>query len=666
MKYGSLCLLLVMTHTVTIAQNSAQITSRYHPGNIFPALPLIPAGNSYRAGNGEPGPAYWQNRADYMIDAILDDEHHVIHGSEIITYTNNSPHTLSSLWMQLEQNVYKPHSKGLDAKLFLDSNTIKGNKPFDGGYRIEAVQMIPSGNLIPAANKGKDPVKIDHLVNDTRMQLRLPQPLAKGSKVSFKITYSYTIPRYFYNADFNVDRTDILSSPNGEIYSIAQWYPRLCVFDDVEGWNTLPYLGNGEFYLEYGDFTVNITVPSAYIVSASGELLNPEEVLTPIQLQRFKQAHVSEKKVFIRTPEEVSIPSSRPAKPFCTWKFRINNSRDFAWTASKAFVWEGIRIDLPGGKKALGISVYPVESKLPGSWDRSSEYVKFTIEHFSEKWYEYPYPCAVNVASNLEGMEYPGIVFCSASDTGNRYWEVVNHELGHTWFPMIVGSNERKYAWMDEGFNVFIDNMASASFHKGEFEGYLSYEPPADQLFADSLAPILTRPDGIKGSDVFLIEYLKTTYALRLLRDHIIGPERFDPALRKYIHDWAFKHPTPWDFFRSINNSTGEDLTWFWKEMFMENYRLDQAITGVAYVNNDPSKGADIYIRNQEEAAMPLVVEIVTASGKKERRELPVEIWEYDPQYVLASGTTEPIQRVVIDPDNVYPDVNRGNNKWER
>ena len=663
MKYGIAYLFLIILHTSVHAQNTgrniAPITSRYDPRNIFPALPLLPPGNSYRAANGEPGPAYWQNRADYKIDALLDDEHHSIHGSEMITYTNNSPHTLSCLWMQLDQNAFSPHSKGLDAKLFLDSNRIKTNKTFDGGFHIEAVKMIS------LKNSGGDTLKVDYLVNDTRMQLRLPKPLAPGARIVFKIIYSYTIPRFFYNADFNVNRTDILPSPDGAIYSIAQWYPRLCVFDDVEGWNTLPYLGNGEFYLEYGDFAVNITVPSSYIVAASGELVNPEEVLTPLQLQRFKQAHQSEKKVFIRTPEEVSIPSSRPSKSTCTWKFRMNNSRDFAWTASKSFVWEGIRIDLPDGKKALGISVYPVGSKLPGSWDRSSEYVKFTIEHFSEKWFEYPYPCAVNVASNLEGMEYPGIVFCSSSDTGNRYWEVVNHELGHTWFPMIVGSNERKYAWMDEGFNVFIDNMASASFHKGEFEGYLSYEPPAEQLFADSLVPILTRPDGIKGNDVFLIEYLKTTYALRLLRDHIIGPERFDPALRKYIHDWAFKHPTPWDFFHSINNSTGEDLSWFWKEMFMENYRLDQAITGVVYDKMDSSKGADIYIENLESAAMPLVVEIVTASGKKERHRLPVEIWEYSHQYVLRSETTEPIRSIVIDPDNIYPDVNRANNRWQ-
>jgi len=661
MKQGIGLVFSILILTAASAQKTDKIPSRYDPRALFPALPLLPAGNPYRSANGEPGPAYWQNRVDYTIDATLDEERHVIQGSEWITYTNNSPHSLPWLWMQLDQNAFRPHSKGLDARLFLDSNNVKLKKTFEGGYTIRSVQMISS-----SGNNSPDTAKIDYLVNDTRMQLHLPRPLAPGAKITFKITYSYTIPRYFYNADFNVNRTDILPTPGGDIYSIAQWYPRLCVFDDVEGWNTLPYLGNGEFYLEYGDFKVNITVPSAFIVAASGELLNPEEVLTPQQLQRYKQARDSEKKVFIRTPGEVKDPGSRPSKPTCTWKFRIDNSRDFAFAASRSFAWEGIRIDLPGGKKAMGISVYPAESNLPGGWDRSSEIIKFTIEYFSQKWFEYPYPCAVNVASNLDGMEYPGIVFCSASDTGNRFWEVVNHELGHTWFPMIVGSNERKYAWMDEGFNVFIDNMASKSFHNGEFEGYRGFEPPAEQFFSDSLVPILTRPDGIRGSDVFFIQYLKTTYALRLLRDHIIGPDRFDPALRKYMHDWAFRHPTPWDFFHSINNSVGEDLSWFWKEMFMENYRLDQAITGVEYEHNDPSKGAVVHIENLEKAAMPLVVEIVTVSGKKERHEFPVEIWEYDHRYVFRTETKEGIQRIVIDPDNVYPDINRINNKWER
>ncbi|WP_157305694.1 M1 family metallopeptidase [Chitinophaga tropicalis] len=639
--------LFVVVHLSAVAQFKESV-SKYNPQDIFPALPALPAGNSYRAAHGEPGPAYWQNRCNYSIDAVLDDERNVVYGTEVITYTNNSPHTLSYLWLQLDQNVFKQHSRGLDAKLFLDSNHVKQKKDFEGGYVITDVRLISK----------KDTLNTGYRVDDTRMQLQLAQPLVPGASVGIRIKYSYTIPRFFYNADFNVNRTDIMPTAEGNIYSIAQWYPRLCVFDDVEGWNTLPYLGNGEFYLEYGDFNVNITLPSAYIVSASGELLNPEEVLTPLQQQRWNQAHNSDTKVFIRTPEEVKNASSRPSKPACTWKFRMSNTRDFAWTASKSFVWEGIRINLPDGKKAFGISLYPVASKLSGSWDRSSEYIKFTIEYFSKKWYQYPYPCAVNVASNLDGMEYPGIVFCSARDTGNDYWRVVNHELGHTWFPMIVGSNERKYAWMDEGFNMFIDYLACEDFNSGEFKGYAPLAPPAADYFADSAVSVLTRPDGIRGDMVLPSQYLKIAYLLGLLRNHILGAERFDYAFRHYISQWAFKHPTPWDFFRCMNNAAGEDLTWFWKETFIENYKLDQAIAGV-------NEAAEISIENLEKAAMPLIIEITTVSGKKVRRTLPVEIWQYDHRYVLKTGITERISSVVIDPDNVYPDQNRANNSWK-
>lgn len=657
MKQGLGFLLLVVVHISVTAQFSER-KSAYNARDIFPALPVLPAGNIYRAANGEPGPAYWQNRSDYTIDATLDDEKHIIHGTEIITYTNHSPNTLAYLWLQLDQNAFKPHSKGLDAKLFLDSNMAKLNKPFEGGFTISAIQLIRTKD-----NK-TDTLKAGYVIDDTRLQLRLPNPLAAGGIISIRIIYSYTIPRFFYNADFNVNRTDIMPTPDGDVYSIAQWYPRMCVLDDVEGWNTLPYLGNGEFYLEYGNFNVNITVPSAYIVSASGELLNPAEVLTPTQLQRWNQAHNSDTKIFIRTVEEVKNALSRPSKPTCTWKFRMNNARDFAWTASKSFVWEGIRINLPDGKKAFGISLYPVVSKLPGSWDRSSEYIKFTIEYFSKKWYPFPYPCAVNVASNLDGMEYPGIVFCSAKDTGNNYWSVVNHELGHTWFPMIVGSNERKYAWMDEGFNMFIDYMACEDFNHGEFKGYAPLAPPtAAAFFADSTVPMLTRPDAIKGDMILASQYLKVAYLLGLLRNHIVGPNRFDYAFRHYISQWAFKHPTPYDFFHCMNSATGEDLTWFWKETFIENYKLDQAITDV---KNDPSKNVEISIVNLEKAAMPLVVEITTTSGKKTRHTLPVEVWQYDYRYIFKTGITEPVAAVVIDPDNIYPDIDRSNNSWKQ
>ncbi|MDB4922561.1 MAG: Aminopeptidase [Mucilaginibacter sp.] len=623
--------------------------SRYNPSELFPALPIFTPGNQYRTATGEPGPAYWQNQSAYVIDATLDDKENLIKGVATVTYTNNSPKALSSLWMQLDQNVYKKDSKGILSGLFLYKNP--DEKVADGGFEIEGIKL--------ADDKAGE---IKYNIYDTRMELRLPEQLKSGQKLTFRIQYQYRFPVNYKNADFQVNRTDLLPTKNGNIYAVAQWYPRMYVLDDVEGWNTLPYLGNGEFYLDFGNFRVNITLPSSYIVEASGDLLNPEDVLTPVQLKRWQAAKEGTERVFIRSAKEVGESSSRPSSDTCTWKFRMDNTRDFAWTASKSFIWEALSFKLFNGKRVMGSSLYPTESAKKNSWLRSSEYIKFTLLYFSEKWHEYPFNKAVNVASNLDGMEYPGMVFCSAKDTGNMYWAVVNHELGHNWFPMTVGSNERKYAWMDEGFNLFMDNMATKAFNKGEFIGYAEIDSPRMALFADKLLPILSRPDAIPGNQVYTIQYQKVAYLLTLLRTQILGPDRFDRAFRKYISDWAFKHPTPWDFFRSMDSSTGEDLTWFWKSMFLENFKLDQRIAKVEAGANNKTL---ITIENMERAAMPLVVEITYKNGAKERRDFPVEIWEYSSLYIFAAAKNEAVAKVVIDPEQVYPDMNIGNNVYE-
>ena len=640
-KKLSICCLVTLSAQLSFGQ------SKYQPSALFPASPLLPLGNEYRTATGEPGPSYWQNQSDYEIDVALDDKQNLIKGTVTITYTNNSPKALSALWLQLEQNAFKKDSKGLQSGLFLYKNPEE--KVADGGYDIESIK-----------NAG-DESNITYKVYDTRMQLQLPQPLKSGQKLSFSIKYQYKFPVNYKNADFQVNRTDILPSKNGDIYSVAQWYPRMSVLDDVEGWNNLPYLGNGEFYLDYGNFKVNITVPAAYIVEASGDLLNAEDVLTPVQLKRWQAAKESNEPVFIRSAAEVTDASSRPAQATCTWKFKMDNTRDFAWTASKSFIWEALSFKVGDSKRVMGSSLYPIESDKAKSWKRSSEYIKYTLQYFSDKWMTYPYNKAVNVASNLDGMEYPGMVFCAAKDTGNMYWAVVNHELGHTWFPMIVGSNERKYAWMDEGFNLFIDMMATKDFNKGEFIGYAEINSPLNDLFAENILPILSRPDAIPGNQVYPIQYQKTAYLLALLRNEILGAERFDSAFKKYLHDWAYKHPTPWDFFKSINNSAGEDLTWFWRAMFIENYRLDQKLGKVQMVKN---KGL-ITIENIEKAAMPVVVELTYADGLKERRTFPVEIWGYQSTFTFTGNKTGAVKSVVIDPDKIYPDINRVNNTYQ-
>ncbi len=649
-----LFLIIIISFAVG-AQPKPQSESKYDPHVLFSPLFYTQYGNEYRAGNGGPGPAYWQNRADYQINISFDDTKNQVSASVILTYKNNSPHELPFIWMQMDQNLFNPQSRGFaktpstGASRYGDSRN-----PFEGGYTISAVKLISGGSAKTTE------ASANYIINDTRMQIRLPKPIQpKGDVQKIKIEYTYVIP------DHGADRTGILKTAGGNIYAVAQWYPRVCVFDDIEGWNTDPYLGASEFYLEYGDFEVNITTPANQIVVASGELQNPAEVLTPVQLARYSKAKESDATIFIRTREEINDPGSRPQKPTITWKYKINNARDFAWAASKAFVWDAARINLPGGKKALAMSVYPAESAGKDAWGRSTEYIKGSIENYSKRWMVYPYPAAVNVAGNVGGMEYPGIVFCSAQAKKESLWGVTDHEFGHTWFPMIVGSNERKYGWMDEGFNTFINSIASEDFNNGEYKSQtLDAQQIAQYMFSDNTEAVFNTPDGLKEFNIGLALYFKPGFALAILRDHILGPDRFDYAFRKYIHDWAYKHPSPWDFFRSMENSAGEDLGWFWKGMFLENYRLDQSVSKVEYVNSNPSNGALITIENIEQMAMPVVVEYTTKSGKTERKSLPVEIWQNNSSWKFRINTKEEITKVVLDPDHVFPDFNSTNNEW--
>jgi hypothetical protein len=648
-------LALVFSCPLTAQTTAASGTGKYDPYALFSPLFYPQTGNEYRAGSGEPGPAYWQNRADYQITASLDDSKNLIKGTVTITYKNNSPQTLPYLWFQLDQNLFNPNSRGF-AKISPIGRSRYGDSKvaFEGGFSIRNLKVI-SGTGGKQTEASVDPV-----ITDTRMQVRLPKSLQpKGDVVRVRMDFEYTVP------DYGADRTGILKNADGNIYAIAQWYPRVCVFDDVQGWNTLPYLGASEFYLEYGDFEVSITAPSSHIVVASGELLNPAEVLTQEQLKRYNTARQSDATVAIRSQQEVKDPASRPGTATSTWKYKISNARDFAWASSKSFIWDAARINLPSGKKAMAQSVYPTSSAGPAAWGRSTEYTKASIENYSKRWMEFPYPAAVNVASNIGGMEYPGIVFCGANAKGEGLWGVTDHEFGHTWYPMIVGSNERKYGWMDEGFNTFINSIASKDFNNGEYaEGPMNGHQIAKFMFGDQTETVMKTPDGMKEGNIGLALYFKPGYALSLLRNQVVGPERFDYAFRKYTHDWAYKHPTPWDFFHSMDNGLGEDLAWFWKGMFMENWRLDQGISKVEYMNGDPAKGALITIDNLEKMAMPVVVEYTTKSGVTSRKQLPVEIWQNNVSWKFKVNSTEELTKVVIDPDKAFPDWNPANNEW--
>lgn len=640
----------LLSQQVVLAQTTPSTTSEYNAHDAFAPLFYPAYGDDIRTAAGTPGPKYWQNSADYKITASLDDVNKSITGNVVITYKNNSRQDLPFVWLQLDQNIYNQKSRGI-AVTDLSGGRWANRDQFDGGYDLKSVKIIE-----PATNK---PVAADYLVTDTRMQIKLPASLKSGATLKLSIDYSFLIPQY------GTDRMGRLETKNGWIYELAQWYPRMCVFDNVQGWNTLPYLGQGEFYLEYGNIEYNIDAPADMIVVGSGELLNPAEVLTPTQLRRLAQARASEKTVAIRGESEVTDPSSRPARKRLTWRFKCTNTRDVAWAASRAFVWDAARIDLPGGKKALAQSVYPVEAAGDTAYGRSTEYVKGCIEYYSKYLYPFNYPVATNVAGIVNGMEYPGIVFCSARSRKGRLWGVTRHEFGHNWFPMIVGSNERKYPWMDEGFNTFINTVADSAFNKGEYLMPFRGRTRMAQAFYGATVPIMTIPDAMPSQREWgTLSYSKPGTGLELLREEVLGKERFDYAFRYYVHQWAFKHPTPYDFFHAIENASGETLDWFWRGWFFNNWKIDQAVTGVAYVENDPAKGATISIENIGKLPMPVTIEVKEDNGTTNRVKLPVEIWMKGATWKFHYPSTGKITQVTIDPDQRYPDADVANNTW--
>ncbi|HXA39446.1 MAG TPA: M1 family metallopeptidase [Phenylobacterium sp.] len=635
---------------VTAAQ-AQTAPPRYDPLKTFAPLTLPAPPTTIRTGSGTPGPAYWQNRADFSIDARIDTTAHVLSGEETITYTNNSPEELGFLWLQLDQNLYRQGSRGY---------------AMSGGRRVDPKQST-EGYVIDAVSVGGK--ALNTVVNDTRMRVDLPSAVkGGGGKVQVKVRYHFTIPGLFGG------RMAWNANKSGDIYDLAQWYPRLQVFDDVRGWDTLPYLAN-EFYLEYGNFDYAVTVPADMLVAGSGALVNAGEVLTPEQRARFDRARASDKTVTIRTPEEVAA-TPPPKGATKTWRFHMENTRDVAFTASRSFVWDAARINLPDGKAAVAQSVYPPESVGENAWSRSTEYMKDAVERFSKRWYPYPWPNAINVAGPATGMEYPGIVFDGIDDKAKTLFFISAHEIGHSWFPMIVGSDERRDAWMDEGINTFIDVYESDDFSNGVYgpKRDAEYAPsatgtPADQiaeLIKDPEAPvILSRADTIREKYRHPVTYFKAAFGLTLLREDILGPERFDPAFRKYIADWAFKHPKPSDFFREMESASGEDLSYFWRGYFLHNWSHDMAVTDVKYVDGDPAKGAQVTVQNLGQLVLPATLRVTYRNGQKRDIRVPVETWMQTGTHTFTVEGGGAVAEAAIDPDHRLPDADRSNNSFK-
>ena len=636
-------ILIALAATAASAQD-------YQPRETFAPFDMAQPINRYRSANGLPGPDYWQNRADYQLRVTLDPVAKTIAGRATITYTNNSPDTLDVLWLQIDQNLYKPGSRGGMAR----GGAAGGHTD---GMTLDAVGV--------AVGTGKA-VSVTPLVSDTRAQLRLPTALAPHAKAVVTIRYHYTIPGEWGG------RTSWGRSRDGEIYDIAQWYPRMAVYDDIRGWDTAPYLAQ-EFYLEYGDFDYWVTLPASMLMAGSGELMNPREVLTPTQAGRLDAARRSDTTVPIRSVAEIGDPGSRPRNTgTLTWHYRMQNTRDVAFSASSAFAWDAARIRLPDGKTSLAMSYYPAESAGTARWGRSTEYVKDTVERFSARWYPYPWPAAINVAGPTSGMEYPGIVFDAPEDAGKELFWVTAHEIGHNWFPMIVGFDERRHAWMDEGFNTFIDVYQSDDFNRGEYAPKRDSEyaegggNPVDEILpvlADPTAPpILSRADTVIEKWRHPVTYFKSALGLVLLREQILGPDRFDPAFRRFIAAWAYRHPQPADFFRAMESEAGEDLSYWWDGWYAHNWQLDLAVAGIETAKDGTPL---VRVTSRDRLVMPATLRVTYDNGTTRDVRLPAETWirQASTAVSVPAGT---IVKAELDPGHKLPDRDRSNNVVQR
>ncbi|MFK7741322.1 MAG: M1 family metallopeptidase [Planctomycetota bacterium] len=602
---------------------------------IFSPLDL-PAPNRARTGSGAPGSEYWQQRVDYRIDVTLEPATRSIRGVAHISYHNRSPDALDYLWVHLEQNILRPDSIG---SLTGGTSAVGGPSDANAGVVVAKVQ----------AGEGDQAKDLEYQVYDTMMRVNLPTALMPGKSYVLDIGWSFEVPRQVFR------RYGTMKVNKGTIWELAQWFPAVACYDDVNGWNTLPYIGTGEFYMNFGNYQLNITAPRDHIVVASGVLQNPEEVYTGTQRERLAAAMTTDEVVMIRSQDEVGTADSRPAGDGpLTWRFFAENVRTVAWASSEAFILDASHVG-----DTLVQSAY-AEDSLP-VWGKSTAMLCAAIKGYNERLYPYPYPVATNVGGVEGGMEYPMIIFCSGRNKRNErgLYDVTTHEIGHNWFPMTVNTDERRHAWMDEGFNTFINMYSTADW----FEKRNKPNPPSS--FATMMkmpgVPVVTQADRLNGLQLGVLEYMKTGVGLQILREYILGPERFDFAFRTYIRRWAFKSPQPADFFRTMEDAAGMDLAWFWRGWFLEDALLDQAVERV----RNGRAGARITFVNKERMVMPLEFEVEFDDGTTEQFRLPVQVWTKSDRFNHTLRTDKEVVRVKIDPNRMLPDVKRGNNSWE-
>jgi len=686
----------------------------------------LPTPNDQRTASGAPGHQYTQQKVDYIIDLTLDEANDKIYGNETITYHNNSKDYLEYLWVQLDQNMRAPDSKTPNSKSisasgwhkpveFIDDN-MKSAKDF--GFKIESVTNANNTSL-------------SHTINWTMMRINLDKPLAPGETFTFKIKWNYLIN------DINVDggRSGLETFPDGnKNYTIAQFFPRMCVYNNVEGWQNMQFWGRSEFALEFGDYDVKLTVPEDHILEATGELQNEKEVLTKEQLRRFEIAEKSfTDPVFIVSQKEAEENEKSKSTKTKTWHFKAKNVRDFAFASSRKYIWDAMAVNI-NGKTVMAISLYPKEGN-PLWEEHSTRVIANTLEEYSKLTFDYPYSKAISVHSERQGMEYPMICFnYGRPDPDGTYSDrvkngmigVITHEIGHNFFPMIVNSDERQWTWMDEGLNSFVETLAE-----------LDYDPTFDtrnlpkdivrymSIDQDKLTPIMAQGDYVKNFGPNA--YTKPAAGLYMLRQTIMGPELFDYAFRTYSKRWMFKHPTPADFFRTMEDASGMDLDWFWrgwfyttdyndigikevkplyvtdkqsdrvKELIKTNPRAKsyfESLGDLVYLtdekNDENDKVLKKYIKtlSEDEKAkineipkyiyqvefekpgglvMPILLEITYADGTIENQTYPAQIWNKNDKKVFRLFTTDKeIVKLVIDPKLETADVDTSNNAWPR
>lgn len=674
---------------VFMTQFNAQTKQGHTNENKFRQMyDLLATPNEQHNASGAPGKGYTQQKVDYVIDVTLDDDKKQISGAETITYHNNSPDKLEFLWVQLDQNMRAKNSKTPDVEVNkvpqkLSKARYEKSLPenaFDGGFNIMSVTNVDGSAL-------------SYTINQTMMRINLAKPLASGEKFKFNIKWWYNINNH--REDGGRSGYEHFPTDGNNNYVIAQFYPRLCVYNNVEGWQNDQFWGRSEFALEFGDFTVNITVPEDHMLGATGILLNEKEVLSKTELKRLADAKKSfDNPVIIRTQEEATNIEKTRATKTKTWKFFAENVRDYAFATSRKFIWDGMAVDI-NGKTVMAYSLYSKEAN-PLYGDHSTRAVAQTLKTYSQYTFDYPYHKAISVDGQM-GMEYPQICFNPGRPNPDGTYsdrvkytmiKVTIHEVGHNFFPMIVNSDERQWTWMDEGLNSYLEMLAELAYDKdfpmsrGLPKNIVNYMS-GDQ---SRIAPIMS-----KGDNVFSFgnnAYGKPATGLWMLRETIMGKELFDHAFKTYSQRWMFKHPTPEDFFRTMEDASGVDLDWFWRGWFFTTDVTDIGIKGVkkfyAAKNDDESVN---FIEDTSEGlgfaekqskyhyeitynkpgglVMPIIVEFTYKDGTKERKIYPAQIWRLnDSEVTKVFVADKEIESIMIDPDLETADVDTSNNSF--